>query len=80
MKRQHLDFDKLYGKAFKITDVGGNPTVSGFSIVTPLNGDAWIEWKEKPQFKEIVNQRLNDPDFLSNHKYLQIVEMIGVKK
>jgi len=73
-KRQYLDFDKLYGRAFKITDAEGDPSRPGFSIVTPLNGNAWTDWKERPQFKKIVRQRLNDPGFLGDHKYQQIVD------
>lgn len=72
-KRQHLDFDNLYGKAFRITDAEGDPNRPGFSIVTPLNGNAWTDWKERPQFKSIVKQRLNDPNFLGDHKYQQII-------
>jgi len=34
--RQRLDFDKLYGKAFMITDTEGDPSRDGFSIITPL--------------------------------------------
>lgn len=76
-KRQYLDFDKLYGKAFKITDAEGDPNKSGFSIVTPSNTNAWTDWKEKPQFKNIVKQRLNDPNFLGDHKYQQIIVAMG---
>lgn len=76
-KRVHLDFDKLYGKAFKITDAEGDPNKSGFSIVTPSNSNAWTDWKEKPQFKKIVKQKLNDPNFLGDHKYLQIIDAMS---
>jgi predicted chitinase len=76
-KRQYLDFDKLYGRAFKITDAEGDPNKPGFSIVTPSNTNAWTDWKEKPQFKNIVKQRLNDPNFLGDHKYLQIIDAMS---
>ena len=76
-KRQYLDFDKLYGRAFKITDAEGDPNKSGFSIVTPSNTNAWTDWKEKPQFKNIVKQRLNDPNFLGDHKYQQIIKYLN---
>lgn len=76
-KRMHLDFDSLYGKAFKITDAEGDPNKPGFSIVTPSNTNAWTDWKEKPQFKNIVKQRLNDPNFLGDHKYLQIIDAMS---
>lgn len=75
--RQKLDFDKLYGKAFKITDAEGDPDKPGFSIVTPSNTNAWTDWKEKPQFKNIVKQRLNDPNFLGDHKYQQIIDAMS---
>ena len=71
--RVPLDFDQLYGKAFKITDNSGDPNKEGFSIVTPVN-DVWNEWNERPEFKDIVRQRLNDPDFLADYKYNQIVD------
>ena len=77
--RQHLDFDSLYGKVFKITNNAGNPNNPGFSIVTPLNKDSW-NWAERPEFKDIVKQRLNDPTFLGDHKYQQIIDaMTGTK-
>jgi predicted chitinase len=76
-ERMHLDFDKLYGKAFKIVDAEGDPNKPGFSIVTPSNTNAWTDWKEKPQFKNIVKQRLNDPNFLGDHKYLQIIDAMS---
>jgi GNAT superfamily N-acetyltransferase len=70
--RQPLDFDTLYGKAFKIVDNAGDHNIEGFSIVTPENGDAW-NWRERPEFKSLVKQKLNDPDFLADHKYNQIL-------
>ena len=78
-KRQQLDFDSLYGKAFKITDNNGNPNNPGFSIVTPLNCASW-NWSERPEFKKIVKQKLNDPGFLGDHKYQQIVDAIAGNK
>ena len=78
-KRQQLDFDSLYSKAFKITDNNGNPNNPGFSIVTPLNGASW-NWKERPEFKNIVKQKLNDPGFLGDHKYQQIVDFMAGNK
>ena len=70
-----LDFDKLYGKAFKITAPEGDTTRHGFSIISRIaNGSVWNEWQERPQFKSIVKQRLNDPDFLADYKYQQIID------
>lgn len=77
--RQHLDFDSLYGKFFKITDNSGDPDRPGFSIVTPLNGESW-NWRERPELKEIVKQKLNDPEFLGDHKYQQIVDAMAGNK
>ncbi len=73
-QRIQLDFDKLYGKAFKVVDNAGNPSLPGFSIVTPSNSNAWTEWKERPEFKKVVKQKLNDPSFLGDHKYQQIID------
>ena len=78
-RRQHLDFDSLYGKAFKITDHSGNPNTPGFSIVTPLNGASW-NWKERPEFKDIVKRKLNQPGWLGDHKYQQIIDFMAGNK
>jgi GNAT superfamily N-acetyltransferase len=78
-RRQHLDFDSLYGKAFKITDHSGNPNTPGFSIVTPLNGDSW-NWRERPEFKAIVKRKLNQPGWLGDHKYQQIIDYMAGNK
>ena len=78
-QRQHLDFDKIYGKYLKVTDNNGNPDNTGFSIVTPLNGDSW-NWNERPEFKQLVKQKLNDPGFLGDHKYQQIVDAMAGNK
>jgi len=79
VSRQNLDFDSLYGKVFKIVDNSGNPDNPGFSIVTPLNGESW-NWHERPEFKNIVKQRLNDPAFLGDHKYQQIIDALSGNK
>ena len=78
-QRQLLDFDSLYGKVFKITDNNGDPNTPGFSIVTPLNGASW-NWNERPEFKNIVKQKLNDPGFLGDHKYQQIIDAMSGNK
>lgn len=73
--RVPLDFDALYGKAFKVTDTEGDPKRDGFSIITPFaNRGVWSAWKEKPQFKAIVRKNLNNPRFLADHKYVQVVD------
>ena len=74
MPRHKLDFDTLYGKAFKVTDPEGDPSREGFSVVTLVNGDVFNQWKERPQYRELVRKRLNEPDFLADYKYDQIVE------
>lgn len=68
-----LDYASLVNKAFRVTGPSGNPAGQGFSIVTPENGSAWTKWADRPQFDDIVRQRLNDPTFLADHKYVQIV-------
>jgi GNAT superfamily N-acetyltransferase len=76
-QRQQLDFDEIYGKYLKVTDNSGDPGKPGFSLVTPLNGDSW-NWRERPEFKALVKQKLNDPGFLGDHKYQQIIDsMLG---
>ena len=77
--RQPLDFDKIYGKYLKVTDNNGNPDNPGFSIVTPLNGASW-HWHERPEFKQLVKQKLNDPEFLGDHKYQQIIDAMAGNK
>lgn len=73
--RIKLDFDILYGKAFKITEPEGDSTRDGFSIITPFaNKGVWNEWKELPKFKSIVKKNLNNKDFLGDHKYKQILD------
>jgi len=67
-----IDFDTQYGICFRITDESGNPALSGFSIVTPENGDAWYTWKEKPQFKEIVRKNINNDEWIGDYKREQI--------
>lgn len=75
LKRIKLDFDSLYGKAFKITEPEGDSKRDGFSIITPFaNKGVWNEWKELPKFKDIVKKNLNNKNFLADHKYTQIVE------
>jgi hypothetical protein len=66
-----LDFDKLYGKAFKVTYNSGDRNLEGFSIVTPENNDSWY-WEEAPQYKEIVKANLNKNGWLNGYKYDQI--------
>jgi hypothetical protein len=74
-ERMPLDFDKLYGKAFKVTDPEGDPSRPGFSIISRItNGSVWDDWQERPKFKAIVRQRLNDSGFLADYKYQQIVD------
>ena len=76
--RIHLNFDEIYGKHIKVTDADGDPTREGFfSIVTPLNGKSW-EWRERPEYKEFVKEHLNEPGFLMEHKYNQILCSMGL--
>jgi len=75
-QRQQLDFDEIYGKYLKVTDNSGDSGKPGFSLVTPLNGDSW-NWRERPEFKALVKQKLNDPGFLGDHKYQQIIDSMS---
>jgi AraC-like DNA-binding protein len=74
-----LNFDEIYGKYLKVTDNSGDPGKPGFSLVTPLNGESW-NWRERPEFKDLVKQKLNDPGFLGDHKYQQIIASMSGKQ
>ena len=74
-----LNFDEIYGKYLKVTDNNGDPDKPGFSLVTPLNGDSW-NWRERPEFKDLVKQKLNNPGFLGDHKYQQIIDAMSGKQ
>jgi hypothetical protein len=74
-----LNFDEIYGKYLKVTDNSGDPSKPGFSLVTPLNGESW-NWRERPEFKDLVKQKLNDPGFLGDHKYQQIIDAMSGKQ
>jgi len=76
---EELNFDEIYGKYLKVTDNSGDPGEPGFSLVTPLNGDSW-NWRERPEFKDLVKQKLNDPGFLGDHKYQQIIDAMSGKQ
>jgi GNAT superfamily N-acetyltransferase len=78
-QRQHLDFDQIYGRYLKVTDNDGDPNKPGFSLVTPLNGASW-NWRERPEFKKIVKQNLNQPGWLGDHKYQQIIDSMAGNK
>ena len=71
-----LNFDEIYGKYLKVTDNAGDPNKEGFSLVTPLNGDSW-NWRERPEFKDIVKRKLNQPGWLGDHKYQQIIDAMS---
>ena len=74
-----LNFDEIYGKYLKVTDNSGDPNKKGFSLVTPLNGDSW-NWRERPEFKDIVKRKLNQPGWLGDHKYQQIIDAMAGNK
>jgi GNAT superfamily N-acetyltransferase len=73
---RNLNFDQIYGKYLKVTDNNGNPNNPGFSLVTPLNGASW-NWSERPEFKELVKRKLNQPGWLGDHKYQQIIDAMS---
>jgi GNAT superfamily N-acetyltransferase len=74
--QRKLNFDEIYGKYLKVTDNAGDPNKKGFSLVTPLNGDSW-NWRERPEFIPIVKKKLNQPGWLGNHKYQQIIDAMA---
>ena len=77
--RQKLNFDEIYGRYLKVTDNDGDPNKEGFSLVTPLNGASW-NWRERPEFKELVKRQLNQPGWLGDHKYQQIIDSMAGNK
>jgi hypothetical protein len=77
--RQKLDFDEIYGRYLKVTDNDGDPNKEGFSLVTPLNGASW-NWRERPEFKELVKRQLNQPGWLGDYKYQQIIDAMAGNK
>ena len=77
--RRKLNFDEIYGRYLKVTDNDGDPNKEGFSLVTPLNGASW-NWTERPEFKEKVKRRLNQPGWLGDYKYQQIIDAMAGNK
>jgi hypothetical protein len=74
-----LNFDEVYGRYLKVTDNDGDPNKEGFSLVTPLNGASW-NWRERPEFIPIVKKKLNQPGFLGDYKYQQIIDAMAGNK
>jgi hypothetical protein len=62
-----------------VTDNDGDPNKEGFSLVTPLNGASW-NWRERPEFIPIVKKKLNQPGFLGDYKYQQIIDAMAGNK
>ena len=77
--RQHLDFDEIYGRHLKVTVNDGDPNKKGFSLVTPLNGASW-NWRERPEKKALVKRLLNQPGWLGDYKYQQIIDSMAGNK
>ena len=76
--RQKLNFDEIYGKYLKVTVNDGDPNKKGFSLVTPLNGESW-NWRERPEKKALVKRLLNQPGWLGDYKYQQIIDAMAGK-
>ena len=76
---RNLNFDEVYGRYLKVTDNDGDPNKEGFSLVTPLNGASW-NWRERPEFIPIVKKKLNQPGFLGDYKYQQIIDAMAGNK
>lgn len=77
VSNEPLDFDKLYNKVFRITYNSGNKNQEGWSIVTPLNGEAW-NWdrpkEDDPTFQQAKANIKANFNSLENHKYNQIYD------
>ena len=70
-KRDNIDWDTYYGKAFRLTKA---PVEGKLSIVTPENGDAWTDWEEANQEStEFFKKHWETlQDSLADYKYSQI--------
>lgn len=74
-----IDFDNLYGKAFKIVDPNGDASREGYSIVTPFSS-GWNKWKERPEHKDMVKSKINNSGWLSEPLYNQILSAAEILK
>jgi len=79
--RSYIDWDKNYGKTFKLVHTpegrqsSGNWSPDLVSVVTPENGDAWTEWQEVDR-DTLSNWKDNWDQIqksLGDHKYNQII-------
>jgi len=79
--RQYIDWNKNYGKTFKIVRTPEGRQSSGewspdlVSVVTPENGNAWTAWQEVDQ-NVLSNWKKNWNSIqqsLGDHKYEQII-------
>ena len=70
-KQKYIRWSDHYGKTFRVTDPEGDPDREGFSVVTPENGKAWTEWKDRPSMHNVARKVINKPGNLS-YKYHQI--------
>lgn len=80
--RTYIDWDKNYGKTFKLVHTPEGQQSQGaqwspdlVSVVTPENGNAWKTWKEVPS-NILANWKANWNNIqnsLGQHKYDQII-------
>jgi len=79
--RQYIDWNKNYGKTFKLVHTPEGRQSSGewspdlVSVVTPENGNAWTSWQEVDQ-NVLSNWKKNWNSIqqsLGDHKYEQII-------
>ena len=80
--RSFIDWDKNYGKTFKLVHTPEGQQSRGaqwspdlVSVVTPENGNAWKTWKEVP-INVLANWKANWNNIqnsLGQHKYDQII-------
>ena len=90
-ENKYIDWDKNYGKTFKIVHTpkgaqsGGEWSPDLVSVVTPENSDAWTDWKEiAPESLKNWKKNWNNlQKSLGDHKYGQItrsMDKLGIQE
>lgn len=85
-EKYYIDWDKNYGKSFKVVHTPEGAQSSGewnpdlVSIVTPENTNAWSDWEELP-FDDLKEWKKNWDNIqsagLGVHKYNQIIRSMS---
>ena len=70
-KQRYIRWSDHHNKTFRVTEPEGHSDREGFSIVTPENGKAWTDWKDRPSMNKVARKVMNKPGNLE-YKYHQI--------